>query len=112
MAGGPTHIPLNPPGIVATDPYHFHLGRQRAFENNCYLAFANLPPPHGIGRSSIFGPDPIYRTDETVLDSNDGVVVGTIDTTNLDMPYPSSRVRIKELVRMRQTQLYDPLQSI
>jgi hypothetical protein len=36
--------------------------------------------------------------------------VGTIDTTNFDMLYPSSPVRIKELVRMRQPQLYDALQ--
>jgi predicted amidohydrolase len=112
IAMGPTQIPLNPPGIVAADPYHFHLARQRAFENNCYLAFASLPPPHGIGRSAVFGPDRVYRTDETVLDSNNGVVVGTIDTTNLDTPYPSSPVRTKDLVRMRQTKLYDPLQIL
>ncbi|HEU5099758.1 MAG TPA: nitrilase-related carbon-nitrogen hydrolase [Roseiflexaceae bacterium] len=105
-----TRLPLKPPGIAAADPYHFHLARQRAFENNCYLAFASLPPPQGIGCSSIFGPDPIYRTDEKVLDADEGLVVSAIDTTNFDMLYPSSPVRIKELVRMRQTQLYDELQ--
>jgi predicted amidohydrolase len=110
IAGELTGIPLKSPGIAAADPYHFHLARQRAFENNCYLAFASLPPPHGIGHSAVFGPTPAYRADEKVLDSGEGVVVGTIDTTNFDMLYPSSPVRIKELVRMRQTQLYDDLQ--
>jgi predicted amidohydrolase len=109
-ASGATLIPLEPPGNAAADPYHYHLARQRAFENNCYLAFASLPPPGGIGCSSIFGPDPSYRADEIVLDSHDGVVVGIIDTSNLDTPYPSSSVRTKALIRMRQTHLYDPLQ--
>jgi len=110
QAGELTRIPLKPPGIATADPYHFHLARQRAFENNCYLAFASLPAAHGIGHSAVFGPDPSYRTDEKVLDSYEGIVVGTIDTTNFDMLYPSSPVRIKELVRMRQPQLYDALQ--
>jgi predicted amidohydrolase len=111
IAQGPTAIPLNAPGIVAGDPDHFHLARQRAFENNCYLAFASLPAPYGIGRSAVFGPGPAYRAGETILDSYDyGVAARMIDTTNLDMPYPTSMVRNKDLVRMRQTHLYDPLQ--
>jgi predicted amidohydrolase len=111
VAGEVTRIPLNPPGIVAADPSHFHLARQRAFENNCYLAFASLSPPSGIGHSAVFGPAPAYRVEENMLDYAEGVVVGTIDTTDLAAPYPSSSVRVKELVRLRQTQLYDPLQQ-
>jgi len=46
-----------------------------------------------------------------VLDCDDGgAAVRTIDTTNLNMPYPSFTVRSKDLVRMRQPYLYDPLQ--
>jgi predicted amidohydrolase len=107
---GPTAIPLNAPGITAADPHHFHLARQRAIENNCYLAFSSLPPPTGIGHSAIFGPTPTDRAGETVLDSYGGAAVRTIDTTNLDMPYPTFTVRTKDLVRMRQPYLYDRLQ--
>jgi predicted amidohydrolase len=108
---GPTAIPLNAPGIAAADPHHFHLARQRATENNCYLAFASLPSPTGIGCSAVFGPSPTYRAGETVLESyGAGAAVRTIDTTNLDMPYPTFTVRTKDLVRMRQPHLYDPLQ--
>jgi predicted amidohydrolase len=110
MPAGPTRIPLEPPALVAADPYHFHLARQRAFENNCYVAFASLACPDGIGRSAIFGPDPSHRARETVLAGSPNVVVGAVDTTNLATPYPSSPVRAKDLVRMRQTRLYDPLQ--
>jgi predicted amidohydrolase len=107
--------PIPPGGVAAkaANPYHFHLARQRALENNCNLAFASLPLPHGIGSSAVFGPAPAYRDGETILPANDtGVAVGTIDTTNLDMPYPSAMVRMKDLVRMRQTYLYDPLQML
>jgi predicted amidohydrolase len=109
-AGEATCIPLKSPGIAAADPSHFHLARQRAFENNCYLAFASLLPPNGIGHSAVFGPAPAYRVEENVLDYTEGIVVGTVDTTNLATPYPSFSVRVKELVRLRQTKLYDPLQ--
>lgn len=108
LAGEPARIP---PGGGAANPHHFHLARQRARENNCYLALASLPLPHGIGSSAVFGPAPADRAGETILSADEtGVVVGTIDTTNLDLPYPSAVVRMKDLVRMRQTYLYDPLQ--
>jgi predicted amidohydrolase len=112
IALGPTAVPLNPPGIVAADPVHFHLARLRATENNCYLAFAGLPLPDGIGASAVFGPSPAYRAGETILDSaGGGTVVRTIDTTNFDMPCPTFTARAKDLVRMRQPYLYDQLQT-
>jgi predicted amidohydrolase len=110
LALGPTAIPLNPPGMVAADAVHFHLARQRASENNCYLAFASLPPPEGIGHSAVFGPSPPYRAGERVLAAGTGAVVRTIDTTGTDMPYPNFTARAKDLVRMRQPHLYDELQ--
>ena len=101
------------PGLPPPYPHHFHLARQRAFENNCYLAFASLPGPDGIGSSAVFGPNPDYRDGEMVLASRDaGVGARTIDTATLDTPYPAlPAVRRKELVRTRQPHLYDLLQT-
>lgn len=109
---GPTAVPLDTAWGVGYHPHHFHLARQRAIENNCYLAFASTPDPHGIGSSAVFGPSPVYRVGEYILDPyGDGSVTRTIDTTNIDTPYPHlAPVRSKELVRMRQTHLYDSLQ--
>jgi predicted amidohydrolase len=110
---GPTAVPLDTPWIVA-NPHHFHLARQRAIENNCYIAFASLPRPHGIGSSAVFGPSPTYRVGEHVLDPCEGgVAVRTIDTSHINTPYPRlAPVRTKELVRMRQPHLYDQLQIV
>ncbi|GAC1534119.1 MAG: amidohydrolase [Herpetosiphon sp.] len=93
---------------------HLLLARQRARENNCYLAFASAPHPHGIGHSAIFGPGPAYAGCETVLGSHEaGVAVGTVDTGSLDTtPAMVATVRTKELVRKRQTYLYDALQMV
>src|SRR5439155_21353925 len=49
-----------------------------------------LPSPNGIGHSAVFGPAPAYRDGETILDAySGGAAVRTIDTTHLDMPYPT-----------------------
>ena len=108
-AGAPTAVPLHPPGIIAADPYHSHLARQRAIENNSFVAFACLPAPYGIGCSAVFGPD---RDGEIVLSCSDpGVAVRVIDTAHVDTPYPGlAAVRTKVLVGMRQPHLYEPLQ--
>lgn len=85
--------------------YHFHLARQRAFENNCYLAFAALPYPCGNGNSAVFGPDPDSRAGEGILGSAaNGVAVRTTDTCDA--------VRAKDLVGKRRTDLYDELQTL
>jgi predicted amidohydrolase len=109
QASAPTAVPISPPGIRAADPSHFHLARQRAIENESYVAFASLPAPHGIGCSAIFGPD---RNDEVVLSAYEADVASRIiDTSHATMPYPRlAAVRAKHLIGMRQTYLYEPLQ--
>lgn len=108
---GPAAVSPHASSSITGEPLHFHLARQRAFENNCYLAFASLPCPDGAGHSAVFVPSPAHRGGETVLGScASGVVVRAIDTTDLDAPYPSlATVRTKELVRMRRPELYDAL---
>jgi predicted amidohydrolase len=111
MGLGATAVPLEPPIVVESDPLHFHLARQRATENQCYLAFASLPEPAGIGHSGVFGPAFESRAEEQVLDGReDGVALGRVDTTNLKMEFPTNPVRAKSNIRMRQPYLYDLLQ--
>lgn len=108
-AGAATAVPLDSPGGSGEDPYHFHLARQRAIENNSYVAFASLASPHGIGCSAVFGPN---RAGEVVVPPmTSGTAVRIIDTTPVVFPYPRlADVRAKILVGMRQTYLYEPLQ--
>jgi predicted amidohydrolase len=110
QAAPATVVPLDPPEHMAANPHYFHLVRQRAVENNTYIAFASLPAPDGIGCSAVFGPD---RAEETVLSPGEaGVAVRMIDTMHTDTPYPCiAEVRAKMLVGMRQPYLYDPLQQ-
>jgi predicted amidohydrolase len=109
QAAPPTAVPLPPPAITAADPYHFHLARQRAIENECYVALASPPAPQGTGCSAVFGPG---RDDESVLAAGEtGVTARFIDTTHTDTPYPRlAVVRSKPLLGMRQPHLYDALQ--
>ncbi len=108
---GPTAVPLEPPAVTGEDPVHFHLARVRAIENNCYLAFASLPAPAGIGHSAVFGPTATFRASEVVLGPDErGVAVRAIDTSNLESEYPTCAVRAKDYLRMRQPHLYDLLQ--
>jgi predicted amidohydrolase len=109
---GPTSVPLAPPAVTSDDPTHFHLARQRAHENNCYLAFASLPVPAGIGHSAVFGPTLALRDGDELLGADErGVAVREIDTTNLESEYPTCVARAKDYLRMRQPHLYDLLQS-
>uniref|UniRef100_A0A831TF00 CN hydrolase domain-containing protein n=1 Tax=Thermorudis peleae TaxID=1382356 RepID=A0A831TF00_9BACT len=108
---GPTAVPLEPPAVTGEDPVHFHLARVRAIENGCYLAFASLPAPAGIGHSAVFGPTPAFRANEKMLGAGErGVVVREMDTTNLESEYPTCSVRAKDYLKMRQPHLYDLLQ--
>lgn len=94
-----TAVPLHPPGITEADERHFHLGRQRALENNCYLAIA------GVGLSGLFVPAP-DRVGEVW-----GSGSATLDTTSSNELVAPSLVRSKPLLAMRQTRWYDPLQA-
>ena len=109
IASPSTAVLLDPPELRAADACYIHLARQRASENDSYVAFASLPAPHGIGCSGVFGPD---REDETVLGpSETGTATRAINTAHVDTPYPGlAAVRAKMLVRMRQPYLYEPLQ--
>ncbi|MFH1328103.1 MAG: nitrilase-related carbon-nitrogen hydrolase [Candidatus Bathyarchaeota archaeon] len=117
-----TSVPHPEPIVKNADPLHWHLWRMRAGENNVYLVFANQWGTEGnfpfIGMSGIFGPhhfpsmNPPSGRDEIVASATgDSVKFKVIDTSNLDCPYPTSPVRYKFLLRMRQTHLYSPLQD-
>ncbi|MGR9145970.1 nitrilase-related carbon-nitrogen hydrolase (plasmid) [Rhizobium leguminosarum] len=107
-----TKIPHNYPIPKGADPYHWHALRVRGGENNVYFAFANvLDAARGyLGKSAVFGPDSFAfpRQESAILDE-DGIAAATVDTTNLETPYPTNIVRRKDLVVMRQPHHYQPL---
>jgi predicted amidohydrolase len=109
LASQGTAVPLDPPEQRAADACYILLARQRAVENDTYVAFASLPAPQGIGSSGVFGP---FRKGETVLGARDnGAATRAIDTSHVDTPYPGlAAVRAKLIVGMRQPYLYEPLQ--
>lgn len=100
---------------TGADPYHWHLGRVRAGENNLYMAFANsLDPAVGsFGASGVFGPDTFaFPRQEVIVTGERGHAVAQMDTSNLDTPYPTNVVRRKDLVLMRQAHQYGPLWQV
>jgi predicted amidohydrolase len=104
---GPTDISLKDDQAAIWDPAHFHLPRLRGMENECYLAFASLPAPHGVGWSGVFGPGREFRSGDDLIGPNDtGIVTREIDTTN-----PHGAVRAKETIGRRQPIWYDRLQE-
>ena len=105
-------IRQNYPIPMGADPYHWHLGRVRAGENNVYLAFANsLDTASGAcGGSGVFGADTFaFPRHEAIVGDDSGVAVASIDTSNLDARYPTNVVRRKDLVLMRQPLQYGAL---
>lgn len=106
-----SEIPHNYPIPCGADKYHWLVPRVRAGENNCYLAWANsYQPGKSLGLSGIFGPDTFaFPRHESLLLDEQGLVTLTMDTSNLDTPYPTNVVRRKDLVTMRQTNGYLPL---
>jgi len=107
-----TSIPHNYPIPKGADPYHWHAFRIRGGENNLYLAFANvIDPARGfLGASAVFGPDNFAfpRQETAILDREESAST-SIDTSNLDTPYPTNVVRRKDLVVMRLPHHYLPL---
>ncbi|EIC86750.1 nitrilase-related carbon-nitrogen hydrolase [Serratia sp. M24T3] len=103
--------PQNYPIPTGPDAYHWLLPRVRAGENNCYLAYANVYEEGKYqGLSGIFGPDTFaFPRHESLLVESQGDISLTVDTCNLDTPYPTNVVRRKDLVLMRQTHGYLPL---
>lgn len=107
-----TKIPHNHPIPKGADPWHWHAFRMRGGENNVYLAFANvIAPDKGfLGASAVFGPDSfVFPRQETAILDEEESAVATVDTTNLDTPYPTNIVRRKDLVTMRLPHHYLPL---
>jgi predicted amidohydrolase len=107
-----TQIPHNYPIPRGADPYHWHAFRMRGGENNLYLLFANVLDADRdmAGLSAVFGPDSFAfpRQESAILDGVE-TAQATIDTTNLDTPYPTNIVRRKDLVMMRLPHHYGPL---
>lgn len=58
----------------------------------------------------MFGPDSFaFPRQESVILDAEGIAGATVDTTNLDTPYPTNIARRKDLVVMRQPHHYQPL---
>ncbi len=113
---GATAIPHLPHVPVGPTADHFHLWRERARENNTYVAFANGAGggnEGAMGWSGIFGPgtEDQPRVDALIHGADVGVASLPIDTTNLDTPYATNPVRAKDLVGMRVPIWYDSLQA-
>ncbi len=112
---GATAIPHLPHVPVGPTADHFHLWRERARENNTYVAFANGSgngTEGAMGWSGIFGPgtEDQPRVDALIQGAETGTISLPIDTTNLDTSYATNPVRAKDLVGMRVPIWYDPLQ--
>ena len=104
-----TTVAQNYPIPTGADPYHWHLFRVRAGESNVYFGFANVvDPARGfLGKSAVFGPDSFqFPRQESAIVESEGFASATVDTTNLDTPYPTNVVRRKDLVTMRLPQHY------
>ncbi len=117
MPWGATVIPHLPHVPVGPTADHFHLWRERARENNTYVAFANgigASKEGAMGWSGIFGPgtEDQPRFDALIHGAEAGAVSLPIDTTNLDTPYATNPVRAKDLLGMRMPIWYDPLQVL
>ncbi len=97
------------------DPLHWHLWRVRAGENCTFVAFANqYGTDSGVtftGYSGIFQPDLFgFPRNESVASGNREEIRSlTIDTTNLKSDQPTSPVRSKYLLHMRQPYWYDSI---
>ncbi len=54
------------------------------------------------GSAAVFGPDTFaFPRSEALLPEGEGLAVATMDTGNLDTPYPTNVLRRKDLVAMR-----------
>lgn len=103
---GPTEIPFPAPIPKGEDPLHFLLWRVRAEQASAYVAFSNYPGEGCAGRSGVFGPElEVFPRAEVVLsEGREEARSVVIDLTDARCP-----ARVKEILRMRQTHLYDEL---
>lgn len=113
QAVGPTEIPYPQEVNVEADPLHWILWRQRATDDSSYVAVANQ---HGmtvdgedyLGLSGIFTPGDIYgpRIEAVAPAEGDTVVTLELDTTSSDELWPSTPVRLKQFLGLRQPEWY------
>ncbi len=100
--------PLPVPAWDKALPYHFHLARLRAYENNTVIAFANRCHLQGIGESGIFGPE--LGTEEVMVCGGVSAEAQmTIHAGTTDARFPVNPLRAKELLQKRVPALYAPL---
>ena len=112
LAQGPTAIPFPPFVETGFDEDHFHLWRERGFENNTAVAFANGAAPY-LGWSGVFvaQPEGEPRREALIREGEAGVAAETLDTTSLHPSYQTTPIRAKDMCRMRQPIWYDLLQA-
>ena len=101
-------IPFPDERVRAADPRHFHLWRQRAYENNTVVAFANRGAPNGMGESGVFGAE-LGAAEALIPGTAPGVAALEIDTRSLSDRFPTAPVRVKEMLRRRVPAMYAPL---
>ncbi|MGQ4274915.1 nitrilase-related carbon-nitrogen hydrolase [Terrihabitans sp. B22-R8] len=107
-----TEIAHPRPIPTVPDPLHWHQGRVRAGENNCYLAFANIShEAEGYaGLSGIFGPNSFhFPRKENVAGGEEGFVIGHIDTGQSGSASPANVVRRKDVLLRRLPHHYTSL---
>ncbi|MEE9248133.1 MAG: nitrilase-related carbon-nitrogen hydrolase [Dehalococcoidia bacterium] len=109
---GPTLVPLAKSIVTGPDPVHWHILRSRSEENNTFVAFANQCGDGYFGRSGVFDKqgDGSIRHEVVASEADEEVVSLEVTTDQVEgVAHPTSSVRIKEMVRMRQTYWYSLL---
>jgi predicted amidohydrolase len=111
ISGAQTAVPLHPDILQAPTEGHWHLWRERAGENNCYLAFANRADAPHMGWSGVFGPDLFRfpRAECLAPPSGEGAAWLAADTRDYIEPNTPNPVRSKEYVRARNVQFVEEL---
>ena len=107
-----TNIPHNYPIPTGYDPYHWHLMRVRAGENNVYNAFSNIifKKRNLLGKSGIFGPETfIFPRNESSIIDGKGYVSMEVDTSSKNISFSENSVRRKDMLKMRLPHHYYPL---
>jgi predicted amidohydrolase len=106
-----TAVPLRPEVLQAPLAGHWHLWRNRAGENNCYLAFANRADAPHMGWSGVFGPELFRypRAERLLPGAGEGAAWLAADTRDYPEPNTPNPARVKEYVRGRHTQFVEPL---
>ena len=111
---GATQVPHPPTVFTGPTPVHWHLLRNRSEENSTFIAFANQCGNGCYGRSGIFADIAfevsLPRHESVASEDREEILSLEVDTSQLEgTTHPTSAVRIKDILRMRQTYWYDLL---